>query len=74
MTSVPPLKIGGLRCHAARAWTALRAATKGATAIEYALIAASVVLVIIVALVQLGDSIRNLPFPALVAAFEEALS
>ena len=74
MTSVEPQKTGGLRFHAARAWKALGTDTEGATAIEYALIAASIVLVIIVGLVQLGDSIRNLPFPALVAAFEEANS
>ena len=45
----------------------------GTTSIEYALIAASIALVVIVALVQLGDSIRDLPFPALIAAFEEAV-
>ncbi len=74
MASLESPKAGGLRLRPSRAWTALRTATTGATSIEYALIAASVVLVIIVALVQLGDSVRNLPFPALIAAFQEANS
>ena len=55
-------------------WRAFRKSTEGATAIEYALIAAMLVVVIVVALVQVRTSLLNLPFPTLIAAFVEALS
>ncbi|MEM8947841.1 MAG: Flp family type IVb pilin [Pseudomonadota bacterium] len=54
-------------------WRAFCKATEGATAIEYALIAGLLVVVIVVALVQVRTSLLNLPFPALIAAFGEAL-
>lgn len=43
-------------------------------AIEYGLIAAFVVIVIIVALVQLRSNLIDLPLPAINSAFDEALS
>lgn len=48
--------------------------SEGAVAIEYGLIAALIVLVVIGALVQLGDSLVSLPLPKLIDAFTEALS
>ncbi|MEM9441556.1 MAG: Flp family type IVb pilin [Pseudomonadota bacterium] len=46
----------------------------GSTAIEYGLIAAFAVTVIIVTLVQLRENLLGLPFPKLLAAFSDALS
>jgi Flp pilus assembly pilin Flp len=46
----------------------------GSVAIEYGLIAAFVVVVVIVALVQLRSNLIELPLPTLNAAFDEALS
>jgi Flp pilus assembly pilin Flp len=42
--------------------------TGGAVAIEYALLAALIAMAIIVGLVALGDSIRNLPLQAIIDA------
>lgn len=42
-------------------------------AIEYGLIAAFVVVIIVVALVQLRSNLIDLPLPTLNAAFDEAL-
>ncbi len=53
---------------------ALRAEDRGSVAIEYGLIAALVVVVIIVALVQLRTNLIDLPLPTLNSAFEEANS
>lgn len=53
---------------------AYRSRDDGAVAIEYGLIAALVVAVVIVALVQLRANLVDLPLPALNMAFEEALS
>jgi Flp pilus assembly pilin Flp len=53
---------------------AFHAREDGSVAIEYGLIAAFVVAVIIVALVQLGADVTELPLPALNTAFDEALS
>ncbi len=52
----------------------LRTEQAGSTAIEYGLIAAFVVAVIIVTLVQLRGNLLGLPFPRLIAAFSDALS
>ncbi len=49
-------------------------ATRGSVATEYGLIAALVVMVIVVALSQVRTGLLNLPFPALIAAFVDALS
>jgi Flp pilus assembly pilin Flp len=46
----------------------------GSVAIEYGLIAAFVVVIIIAALVQLRTNLIDLPLPTLNAAFEAALS
>lgn len=43
-------------------------------ATEYSLIAALIVIAIIVTLSQVRTGLLNLPFPALIAAFTEALS
>jgi Flp pilus assembly pilin Flp len=51
-----------------------RAEDAGSTAIEYGLIAAFVVAVIIVTLVQIRENLLALPFPRLLAAFSGALS
>jgi len=48
--------------------------TSGAVAIEYGLIAALVSLVIFGALVQVRDSLLNLPLQSLIDAFLAALS
>ena len=53
---------------------ALRKATEGSIATEYGLIIALVVIVIVVALTQVRTNLLSLPFPALIAAFENALS
>ena len=53
---------------------AFRRRTDGSTAIEYSLIAALVVIVIIVTLTLVRTNLLALPFPALIAAFVEALS
>ena len=53
---------------------ALLKSTEGATAIEYGLIAAIVVVVVITALSQVRAGLLNLPFPTLIAAFVEAVS
>lgn len=55
-------------------WSAFRSDEGGSVAVEYGLIAALVVALSIVALTQLRSSLLNLPFPALFAAFDEALS
>ena len=47
---------------------------QGSVAIEYGLIAALVVIAIIVTLSQLRANLIDLPLPAIVAAFDEALS
>lgn len=52
---------------------AFRHAECGSTAIEYSLIAALIVIVIIVTLTQVRTNLLALPFPALIAAFGEAL-
>ncbi|MGI9451897.1 MAG: Flp family type IVb pilin [Geminicoccaceae bacterium] len=44
----------------------------GSVAVEYGLIAAFLVVIIIVALVQLRTSLIELPLPTLNSAFEEA--
>jgi len=49
-------------------------ATEGSVAVEYGLIAALIVAVIIGTVVQVRDGLLNLPFPALIAAFTNALS
>lgn len=49
-------------------------ATDGATAMEYALIVALLALVIIGALGEIGDTLVELPLPALVNAFASVLS
>lgn len=49
-------------------------ADKGSVAIEYGLIAALVVIVIIVTLTQVRANLLSLPFPTLIAAFTGALS
>lgn len=54
--------------------SALREATEGSVATEYSLIAALIVIAIIVTLSQVRTGLLNLPFPALIAAFTEALS
>jgi len=64
---VSPSENGQSR-HEPRCWE------QGATAIEYALVAAFIAGVIFVALVQLGESLSNLPFPALIAALTGAES
>jgi Flp pilus assembly pilin Flp len=46
----------------------------GSTAIEYGLVVAFVVAVIIVTLVQVRENLLALPFPRLIAAFSDALS
>jgi Flp pilus assembly pilin Flp len=53
---------------------AFRSATEGSVAIEYGLIAALVVVVIIFTLVQVRTNLLSLPFPALIAAFTSASS
>lgn len=53
---------------------AFRRSEEGSVAIEYGLIAALVVIVIIVTLVQLRENLLSLPFPKLLAAFSAALS
>ncbi len=55
-------------------WHTLKRATEGSVATEYGLIAALVVMVIVVALSQVRTGLLNLPFPALIAAFVDALS
>ena len=57
-----------------RSFAASRSGDGGSIAIEYGLIAAFLVVIIIVALVQLRNDLINLPLPTLNAAFEEALS
>jgi len=52
----------------------LIASTRGTTAIEYALLASMVAVVLVGALGGLGDAIRDLPLPALVDAFASVLS
>lgn len=52
----------------------LIASTRGATAIEYALLAALAVVVLVGALGGLGDAIRDLPMAELIAAFASVLS
>ncbi len=53
---------------------AFRSNDDGSVAIEYGLIAAFLVVVIIVTLVQLRNNLIDLPLPTLNTAFEEALS
>jgi Flp pilus assembly pilin Flp len=48
--------------------------SSGAAAIEYALVAAMIALVIVGALGELGAALVALPLPALITAFEGALS
>lgn len=55
-------------------WRAFRSSMQGSVAIEYGLIAALVVIAIIVTLSQLRANLIDLPLPAIVAAFDEALS
>lgn len=52
----------------------IRSNEDGAVAIEYGLIAAFVVAVLIVVLVELRSNMIDLPLPKLNAAFDEALS
>ena len=47
--------------------------TNGSVATEYGLIAALVVVVVIVAILQVRTNLLALPFPALIAAFTDAL-
>jgi Flp pilus assembly pilin Flp len=54
--------------------TRLRADTRAAVGVEYALLAALIALTIVGSLQTLGLSLTNLPLPSLVAAFEGALS
>jgi len=49
-------------------------ATEGGTAIEYALVAGLIALVLVAALGQLGAALIGLPLPALIDAFQNALS
>ncbi|MGI9510985.1 MAG: Flp family type IVb pilin [Geminicoccaceae bacterium] len=53
---------------------AFRCSADGATAIEYSLIAALIVIVIITTLSLVRTNLLALPFPALIAAFGDALS
>lgn len=53
---------------------AFRSANRGSIATEYGLIAALIVIAIIVTLSQVRNNLLSLPFPALIAAFTEALS
>jgi Flp pilus assembly pilin Flp len=48
--------------------------SRGGTAIEYALVAAMIAMVIVGALGELGAALIALPLPALVTAFENALN
>ena len=50
-----------------------RKSTRGSVAVEYGLIAALVVIAVILAIVQVRANLLGLPFPALIAAFAEAL-
>ncbi len=52
----------------------IRSREDGSVALEYGLIAAFVVVVVIVALVQLRSNLIDLPLPTLNSAFDEALS
>lgn len=52
----------------------IRSREDGSVALEYGLIAALVVVVVIVALVQLRTNLIDLPLPTLNSAFDEALS
>jgi Flp pilus assembly pilin Flp len=54
--------------------THLAASEEGTTAIEYALIAGLVALTLIGGLGSVAESLLGLPMPALIAAFEGALS
>jgi len=54
--------------------THLRADIHAAVGVEYGLLAALVAITILGSLKSLGVSLTNLPLPALVAAFEGALS
>lgn len=53
---------------------ALGSDSGGSIAIEYGLIAALIVVALIVAFTQLRAGLLGLPFPALITAFNEALS
>ena len=72
--------IAGLKHRSIRPWIKYARSkgfwsnSRGAVALEYGLIAALVVAVVIVALVQLRTNLVDLPLPALNTAFEEALS
>jgi Flp pilus assembly pilin Flp len=52
----------------------IRSRDDGSVALEYGLIAAFVVVVVIVALVQLRSNLIDLPLPTINSAFDEALS
>ena len=54
-------------------WRLFRASARGATVIEYALIAALIILVIFVSLGAVRDSLLSLPFPTIISAFTAAL-
>lgn len=73
MTVIRRKGIAILRDVLARQRT-FRRATDGSTAIEYSLIAALIVIVIIATLMLVRTNLLALPFPALIAAFAEALS
>ncbi|MGI9491031.1 MAG: hypothetical protein ACR2QF_01255 [Geminicoccaceae bacterium] len=66
-----PLSIGSTEIPAAA--TAFRSKEDGSVAVEYGLIAAFLVVIIVVALVQLRTNLVDLPLPTLNTAFEEAL-
>lgn len=51
----------------------LIASTRGATAMEYALLAAMVAVVLVSALGSLGEAITDLPMAALITAFASVL-
>jgi Flp pilus assembly pilin Flp len=59
---------------AASSWRSFRSQADGSVAAEYGLIAALIVVGVILALTQVRANLLALPFPALIAAFGEALS
>ncbi len=61
------------RCSIKSRRFAFRRAESGSVATEYGLIAALVVVVVIVAIIQVRDSLLSLPFNQLIAAFNKAL-
>jgi Flp pilus assembly pilin Flp len=71
VTTIPtPESPGGLLGRARR----VIRATEGGTAIEYALVAGLIALVIVGALGELGGSLIALPLPARIDAFQSVLS